>query len=275
MRIATLCAVLIAGASGCQTNGAQNPIARPTRHSVQAEQFTVLTDFKLPTKHPLIDELKLVRRQVAETLQLPTNGNEVVVFIFASELEYRQFFEATFPGYPPRRAYFVGTTRELAVYTYWGERIREDLRHEFTHGLLHAALKGVPLWLDEGLAEYFEVPGDRPGGMNSDYAERLAEAMENGWQPDLKRLEQLEQVHHMQSIDYQESWAWVHFLLHSTPENRELLLSHLRTLQHDANAQRLSARLARSLPNAQAGLLAHIAALEGRGAEYPVLSTQY
>ena len=32
-----------------------------------------------------------------------------------------------------------------------------DLRHECTHALLHAVLPAVPLWLDEGLAKYFEV----------------------------------------------------------------------------------------------------------------------
>ena len=44
------------------------------------------------------------------------------------------------------------------VYTYWGNRIQQDLRHELTHAILHSVLKDVPLWLDEGLAEYFEVP---------------------------------------------------------------------------------------------------------------------
>ena len=38
--------------------------------------------------------------------------------------------------------------RELAV----------DLRHETTHAVLHGLLPMVPLWLDEGLAEYFEAP---------------------------------------------------------------------------------------------------------------------
>ena len=32
-----------------------------------------------------------------------------------------------------------------------------DLRHEATHALLHGSLPMVPLWLDEGLAKYFEV----------------------------------------------------------------------------------------------------------------------
>ena len=55
----------------------------------------------------------------------------------------------------PRR---FGGEEDLLVYTYWGDRIQQDLRHELTHALLHSVLKDVPLWLDEGLAEYFEMP---------------------------------------------------------------------------------------------------------------------
>ena len=66
------------------------------------------------------------------------------MYLFTNEAEYTQYLNATYPGLPKRRAYFVGTPRELAVYTYWGERIQEDLRHEYTHGLLHACLKQSP-----------------------------------------------------------------------------------------------------------------------------------
>ncbi|MEX0717709.1 MAG: DUF1570 domain-containing protein [Planctomycetaceae bacterium] len=263
-RLAALAILLVASVVGCRTTGGPSNriVARPTKYAISDERFTVLTDFKLAKDDPVISELKQVRRQVGATLGLPPDGNEVMVYIFGSELEYRQYLEAAYPGLPLRRAYFMGHPRELAVYTYWGDRIREDLRHEFTHGLLHAALEHVPMWLDEGLAEYFEVPGDTAGGLNGDYAQRLTEVLQNGWRPDMRRLERMEEVHHMQSIDYQESWAWVHFLLHSTPENRELLLAHLRELRRTPTAEPLSARLARALPDARDELLAHIATLD-------------
>ena len=41
-----------------------------------------------------------------------------------------------------------------------GDHLRTDLRHELTHALLHGVLKDVPLWLDEGLAGFFELPPD-------------------------------------------------------------------------------------------------------------------
>ena len=197
-------------------------MALPVRYSVPGDQLLVLSDFKLPKDHELIRELNGLREQVTTILDLPVKRDPVVVYLFNNETEYRRYMNATYPRLPPRSAYFVGTTTELAVYTHWGQNVREDLRHEYTHGLLHSGLKRVPLWLDEGLAEYFEVAGPKPGGLNHDYAEHLAGAIGSGWRPDMKRLENLDDSAQMKRADYQESWAWVHFLLNSTPEAKSL-----------------------------------------------------
>ena len=36
------------------------------------------------------------------------------------------------------RAFFVESDTRLNIYAYWGDRVAEDLRHEVTHGYLHA-----------------------------------------------------------------------------------------------------------------------------------------
>ena len=57
-----------------------------------------------------------------------------------------------------RRAFFLAQGSRQVVYTYFNPQLEVDLRHEATHALLHLAIAELPLWLDEGLAEYFEVP---------------------------------------------------------------------------------------------------------------------
>ena len=245
--------------AGCQTP--QRPIARPARHSIRSEQLLILSDFKLDKEHPLIQDLIALRGQVARTLALPKQKEEVVVYLFSTESAYHNFLDTAYPGLPRRRAYFVGTPRELAVYTYWGDRIQEDLRHEYTHGLLHACLKSVPLWIDEGLAEYFEVVGPKPGTVNTEYAQRLSASLANGWRPDMKRLERLDEFSQMQRIDYQESWSWVHYMLHTTPETREALLSYLADLQHSTSPEPLSDRLAKADPYVSSRVLSYLASL--------------
>lgn len=255
-------AALFAGAcvvSGCQSS--PRVVTRPSRHSIRSDQLLVLSDFRLAKDHPLIQDLITLRHQVAETLNLPLDREEVVVYLFTTEQDYQQYLEGAYPGLPHRRAYFVGTPRELAVYTFWGDRIQEDLRHEYTHGLLHASLKNVPLWIDEGLAEYFEVSGPWPGTVNVDYAQRLAASLANGWRPDMKRLERLDEFAQMQRIDYQEAWSWAHYMLHSTPEAKQALLSYLADLQTTAHPRPLSDRLEEVDPHVASRFLAYLTSL--------------
>jgi len=246
---------------GCHSTTKNQSVHLPARHSVSAEQLIVLSDFKLGQDHELFQDLIQLRQDVAETLNIPLNSEQVTVYLFTNEEEYRNYLDTTYPGLPPRRAYFVGTPKELAVYTFWGERIQEDLRHEFTHGLLHASLKTVPLWLDEGLAEYFEVAGNTPGQINRDHASRLSTAINNGWKPDMKRLEQLEKVSQMQRVDYQEAWAWVHFMLNGTPETKDSLLEYLAELKTNEEPEVLSARLPRDIPGVDQRFVSYVASL--------------
>jgi len=277
-RLFVLCALPILALTGCHAagNGSSdgNALSRmfgekdaksglPQRHSITAEQLVVMSNLKLGAHHPLVEELKVLRDQVHENLDLPKDqhAEKVTVYLFENEMAYKKYIGETYPGLPFRRAYFIGTPEKLAVYTFWGERIREDLRHEYTHGLLHASLQTVPLWLDEGLAEYFEVPGLEPGTVNNDYAVRLARAVQTGWRPDIHRLERLETVDEMQREDYRESWAWVHFMLHSSPDSRQVLLDYLKELRYTAEPPELSMSLAGALPQADARFLNYVATL--------------
>jgi len=244
---------------GCQTTQPVKQTAElPSAHSVRTDQLLVLSNFRLQKDHELIRDLEQLRKQVAQTLKLPMYGEQVVIYLFENELIYRQYLAVTHPNLPPRRAYFVGTPQELAVYTYWGKRIQEDLRHEFTHGLLHSVLRNVPLWLDEGLAEYFEVPGQEVGTLNTNTVEKLQHVIKNGWKPDIERLESLEEFSEMQRLDYQEAWGWVHFMLHSSEATRHELLSYLDELQTKQNPEVLSSRLKNVLPAFQERYLAYL-----------------
>jgi hypothetical protein len=250
---------------GCAT-ARPSRISLPTKHTLKSDQLLVVSDFKLPKDHALIKDLMTLRKQVSETLDLPLGSREVMVYLFSNELEYNQYLQATFPGYPPRRAYFIQTPgKELAVYTWWGEKIQEDLRHEFTHGLLHASLEGVPLWLDEGLAEYFEVAGPTPGQVNVEHAQGLATALQNGWRPDLDRLESLEKVEDMHRPDYREAWAWVHYMLHGSEDTRQVLLEYLQDLRTTAHPGSLHARLRADSPDCDMRLLSYVAGINSWG----------
>lgn len=258
--VALLLGSAMFGCAGCRSTPTTVSSGLPARHVVRDDGFVVRANLELTEEHALLRELRQTRRTIVQALHLPPQHRPVQVYIFSSDDEYGRYMAGAYPGLPVRRAYFIGTQRELAVYTFWSDRLPEDLRHEFTHGLLHASLGEVPLWIDEGLAEYFEVPG-AVGTANGQYVRNLTDATANGWRPDVSRLERLEQVHQMQRIDYQEAWAWTHYLLHGPPHMKPILLEYLADVRTKSDPVPLSERIRAAEPAAETGMLNHLAGL--------------
>lgn len=235
---------------------------RPNQHSFATEHFVVYSDDEISADDPLIGELQRLRGSIIDALQLPEQREVVKVYLFGDESSYRWYMQSTWRDLPPRRAYFVGSPKELCVYSFRSPHVEEDLRHEFTHGLLHASLQTVPLWLDEGLAEYFEA---EPGESEMVSAANLLEmtlALSEGWSPSLYRLELISDFRDLSQRDYAESWAWVHFLLNSTPEARGVLLSYLESLQTQKVPGRLLERLEGAVPSYAGDLNGHVRQLQ-------------
>ncbi len=245
--------------SGCLSSKKLKLAELPDSYTVRSDQLRVHSNKKLSVKHEMMQELKLLRQQVSQELEIPLQEREVVVYLFTTDQEYQGYLDATYPGLPHRRAYFIGTSSELAVYTFWGDRMQEDLRHEFTHGLLHSAIKDVPLWLDEALAEYFEVEGAQPGGINHDTVQSLFTALENDWTPDLSRLETLKEVHQMQQIDYQEAWAWIHMLMNESTVSKAILIEYLDELRAGRAPGSFESAVAARMPDYKIRLISHLA----------------
>jgi len=226
--------------AGCARLSA--PPTLPVGHSTVFDQLVIYSDFPLPRQHRLFDELVALRGHVADTLDLPPGEEPIHVYLFKNEHRYKAFMLKHYPDFPQRRAFFVETDTRLEVYAHWGDRVAEDMRHEVSHGYLHAVVPNLPLWLDEGLAEYFETPRGA-GGFHRQHARHLAEQVAAGWRPDVKRLGRLTSVPELTQLDYAESWAWVHYLLHHEPAGRKLLADHLQSLRTTRRARPLSARL--------------------------------
>jgi hypothetical protein len=246
--------------AGCQTlRFAQRDT--PFEHQFVREQLVVHSDFHLDENERLIDELVAEREWVASKLLLPATEVPIHVYLYANDHDYYDFLELRFPGFPSRRAIFVETSTELSVYAHWSDRVAEDLRHEVSHGYLHAAVPNLPLWLDEGLAEYFEV-GVARHGLNQAHVELLQQKIAAGdWRPDITRLERLTSAALMTQADYAESWAWVHFLLESGDGKDEVLTDYLADLRQGATGAELSTRVSKRLAGPELALVEHLDAL--------------
>ncbi len=270
-------AVLLTLTGGCHALrlGQLNPepVARDPnppaakKSEFRVSQFVFLHDFSLDRKLPLFQELAALREQVYRDLQLPPSSTPIFVHLFENQQRYETFMQGKYPKLPKRRAFFIADTprfgggEQLLVYTYWGDRINQDLRHELTHALLHSVLKDVPIWLDEGLAEYFELaPGWK--GINYQHLAQLRRGPNGPFRPDLTRLEGLTEVQDMTPTEYRESWAWVHLMLHSKAEARRVLIAYLRELRTNPHPGPLRPRLAPLFPSLDDALQAHLTRLD-------------
>jgi hypothetical protein len=290
-RVVAIFALVVAGAglpAGCAMLGLDRrpePIARstqaadpappppattlPGKHATRRGCYVFYHDFDLDPNDPIFAALEALPDQVYGELKLPPTNTIIQVFLFDTQERYERYMFTPKTGryrhLPSRRAYFItepriggGGADELKVFTWMGDHLRTDLRHELTHALLNAVLKSVPLWLDEGLAGYFELP---PGydGVNPQHLDVL---QRGPFQPDLTRLEKFDQVRQMEKPEYREAWAWVYFMLHGDPAARRVLLDYLQMLRTNSNPAPLLPRLREVLPDPDQTLAAYLQKVE-------------
>lgn len=245
--ISVVCTVAAGLLAGC-AHLAISPLMEddadlPDRSEIVAGQLVIHADFPIAGQHRLVRDLETLRADVSQELGLPVSDEPVQLYLFQNTARYDAFAAKHFPNFPVRRAFFVETDTTLSVFAPWQDRIAEDLRHETTHGYVHAVVPTVPLWLDEGIAEYFELPRGDQGAHRDHIAHLSGRLLEGTWRIDMARLESLQSAGELSQDHYAESWCWVHWLLHTTPARRRLLEEYLADLRRDGQTAPLSVRL--------------------------------
>jgi len=218
--------------------------------------FVCRSEIPLAEVAPLLAELEQLQIDLVQMLGIPRANEPIELLLFRSKRGYERYLSENLPGLTRRRAMYVKSGGPGRVYTYRSPRLETDVRHECTHGLLHAALPAVPLWLDEGLAEYCEVPREKRA-FDNPYLSGLRWSLWIGRVPRLEELEKKDKLENTDREDYRNAWAWVHFLLHGPPEGHEELLGFLSDLRTTTTPRPLSERLRDRMPNLEAKFTAH------------------
>lgn len=255
-----LAAANVVACTGCASMTSPSGVL-PSGYTLVLDPLVVYSDFALPPHHRLLEELVLERNELLTKLQLPRSTEPVQVYLFDTEERFREFLQRYHPDFPQRRAFFVETDTRLTVYARWGDRIAEDLRHEVAHGYLHSVVPNLPLWLDEGLAEYAEVPRGH-AGLNQPHLRLLLEKLAAfGWKPDLARLERLSSASDMTQLDYAEAWAWTYWLMEGDLARRQIVQGYLDELRKEEVVPPFSVRLRTWFPQPEPLLVAHLRSL--------------
>lgn len=237
-RVLTLLAVLMGTSTAC---------AQGWVDEREIGIYVFHSEFPLQDIEPLVVELGELQKDIESTLDLKCSERKIEVHLFSSRWRFNRYIQANIPDGVGRRALFVAGSEVGKVYAYRHTGFDTDMRHETTHALLHNALPYVPLWLDEGLAEYFEVPAavraekrTRQDGLVGFLNRRIAP---------LAELEAKRKLSEFSAAEYRDARCWVHFLLHGPPESHAALEEFLATIPTGREPTPLSVSLQRRMPD--------------------------
>src|SRR4051812_3663536 len=224
----------------------------------QVGPFSIQATFSLAKHDQLFAELPDLQREITRTLGIRPATSPIYVYIFSSEDQYRAYTQRHFPHVPYRSALFVLENGLPGVYTYDKKDLDIDLRHECTHALLHSSLPVVPLWLDEGIAKYFEVPADQRA-FDHPYFEdpKWKWSLRLGMVRSIESLEQRDNLSDMDATDYRYAWAWVHFMMHGPEAAHKALVHNIACYQQSSPPSNLSVELASAVPNPTEKMIKH------------------
>lgn len=213
-------------------------------------------DFPLNKLEPLLGEIAQIQHELIRQLEIPPTNERIELLLFHDRSTYRRYLAQRFPNVPYRQALYVRSEGQGTVLAFQSDDLAVDLRHECTHALLHAVLPMVPLWLDEGLAEYYEVPpADRLSG--NPHHSTVKWWMRLGRVPSMPALEAKQSLDDMGRSEYRDSWAYVHFLLNGPPAARTELVAMLADIRNGTPPGQLSQRLGRLTPDLPGELVEH------------------
>jgi hypothetical protein len=247
-RLATRLPMLATMVCGGAAYSELSAVAEPWVDAQQVGPFICQATFPLREYDPMLSTLPDLEREIDRALGLPPAHEPIYIYLFSDAESHRSYLHQHFPDVPYRRALFVKEGGLAAVFAYRHDKIDVDLRHECTHALLHANLPTVPLWLDEGLAEYFEVPPGQQACEHPNFG-CLRWNMRLGIGRSMAELEERQELAEMGTLDYRYAWAWVHFMLRGPDVAHTQLVAYLADIHRGASAGKLSDRLVKSMPD--------------------------
>ncbi|MFN7731594.1 MAG: hypothetical protein ACK5OB_06805 [Pirellula sp.] len=267
LRFAVLCIGWCTAWNGWLTNAASVWGQAPQSHRLAADEGTSLSPRSAPKAWPHTAEvgsfrfystlpIERFRSQIDHLVSLPEEistqlGVElriptIYVVVLADQREFEAYLRDHYPGVKQSQAMFIRDRGAGLVLTWMQEHWLIDSRHEVVHAILHAQNVSIPLWLDEGLAEYFEHGG--PGPEHPVHLAPLRAQLKFGRVADLELQEKWRSEMPLTGEQYRDAWGSVAFLMHHSSALREEFLAYVSDLMADRATGFLSYRIRRAVP---------------------------
>ncbi|MEQ8762802.1 MAG: DUF1570 domain-containing protein [Planctomycetota bacterium] len=181
-----------------------------------------------------------------DLLPLPEAKGKFTAYLFSGEASYQAYLkEVNGTTRPHTAGLYNAALRQLLI---WNVPDRQQMlrtvRHEAFHQYLDRLSPQAPVWLNEGLAEYYEVEPDgsrrtNEGVVRGDHLRTLAK----GILPIEALIELGDQGFYFEDFErhYAQSWALVHFLRHESEDSRKRFQQVLETARRGGSAREINA----------------------------------
>jgi len=228
--------------------------------NVVSGPFVFTTDLAANDVEDISAELLALERRITAELKLPRLAVPVRVYPFQTKARYLSYLQQHFPALhrsaSGRRAIFLLRDGAPHIFVHNSADLRGDIRHEFTHALLNTSVRGLPLWLDEGLAEFYGAPDG--SGYQAAHANLVRSRIRQGGTMGLARLESLTDHQQMGKLEYATAWSWAHFLLRGPAEVRNVVPAYLTTLRSDSPGEQIQTRVFQCVQNPYQSWRSHL-----------------
>jgi tetratricopeptide (TPR) repeat protein len=224
--------------------------AAPQWRMVASPNFTVVGDAgekPLQDVATRLEEFRAVLGRVLPGVKLATPA-PTVLLVFASKSAYQSFLPR-YDGKPVQAGgFFVAgpDVNYMALTLEGGGDVLRIAFHEYSHLVLRNWMATAPVWLDEGLAEYyssFSLDDDRKGARIGLPIRYHLELLRQRFLPliDVLALDRGSPLYNegdQRSVFYAESWALMHYLLMETPKGDVQIDSYLSALARGEPVER-------------------------------------
>ena len=191
--------------------------------------FEIYLNVDINSVRKTLEQIADLDRELSARFSLPPCQEKIKLYIFADVKSYTTYIQKEYPGAPMRRALFaMEKDKPGKVFTFFHSDFAEDLRHECTHALLHSKIGRLPIWIDEGLAEYFEAPKEQRVLKEPYFSQIKRNVSYNLFAPvpDLKKLEKINKMGDFLEAHYRNSWSWMNFMIND-PARQKILGNYL------------------------------------------------
>lgn len=219
-----------------------------TRHEHVSKNYRVVSDINRATCIQIADRLETALANVQRRMGSPKTARSApyLVYVFSGQASYQRYVASTmFTSGENTAGMYSPVLKQLVL---WNVPDRDDLlrtaRHEGFHQYFDSVADDPPLWLNEGLAEYFADADYTKAGAAEIQLNRKALGALRDRPRELAPLRSLLAMVDRStfyagdvSLNYAEAWAFVHFLQNSTPENQKLFADLIERLQSGSSAR--------------------------------------